>query len=114
VLVVPAFVLGPPGHAPLGPDRGLVGALPTDVTDADVGGAVLLHRVVDVTADQGTLAAGSIVGTVFERGSFQEHLRQQATLQTHVLVSTYTGLVQLTGVFVGTSAFHGIAQATGQ
>src|SRR5699024_2186064 len=114
VLGDPAHDEGPPGDAQTDAKGGLVGAVPTDVTDEDVGGAVLFHRVVEVTADQGAFAAGSVVGTVFERGSCQEHLRQQATLQTHVLVSTYTGLVQLACVFVCTSVFYGIAQAAGQ
>src|SRR5690606_6110592 len=58
----PSHDQGPPGDAQVDAERGLVRAVAADVADDEVGGALPLHRVEEVAADQGAFAAGPVEG----------------------------------------------------
>ena len=100
----------PPGDAQRDPERRLVGTVAAHVADQQVHAGRRLHDVVEVAAEQGPLAAGSVERRQLELLGVHQRAGQQAALQAGVLLGPQLGGDQLALVGGGPSALDRVAQ----
>lgn len=100
---------GPPRDAQFHAERRLVGAVPADVADHHVDGAVgRTDRVVEVPAEQRAAAARSVVGREAQIGAFEQRCGEQAAFEAGVLLGAQGGLGEPPLGDVGALALDGV------
>ena len=101
--------LRPPRHAQAYAEGRFVCAVPADVADHEVHGAVRrVHQVVEVPSEERPLAAGAIPGADEQRRVVEDRHGQQPALQARGLLGQDLGGPQLLADAVGLAPFNGV------